>query len=128
MLIAVLTLDVPARATERLKLLSVDASQYPTVAVNVAAPPALSRVAVQPEAFQVWEHGVTRPIEVTRAGGEGLEGVLVFDTSSCVSGDSFRATQNAAASFLMRLPRGARMAVVAASETPTVPAALTSDV
>ena len=125
---AVLTLHVPASATERLTLVSIDASHYPTVAVNVAAPAALSRLPVPPEAFKLWEHGATRPLEVARAGGEGLEVVLVFDTSSRVSGDSLRAAQNAATSLLMRLPRGSRVAVVGASETPTVPAPLTSDV
>ena len=115
----------PASATQSggdsLRIVSVDTSGYPAVALRVIPPRGAVAVAKQglpAEAFRLWENGAPRPLEVTRLPLGHIEVVLMLDTSSSMAGGPLQAAQNAAVRFVLRLPEGARVGVIGFGDEP----------
>jgi hypothetical protein len=64
---------------------------------------------------------------VTPMASESLSVALVIDTSSDLTAQELAAVQNGAVEFLVRLPQGARVAVIGAASEPQVVAPLSAD-
>ena len=126
--VLVSALATTADAAEGLRVASVDTSGSPTVAVYVKPPPALAGVSIPPEAFRVFQGGFARAVEVSRLRGEDLEVVLVVDASAATSGAPLQSAKGGAAELLLRMPAGARFAVIGCADASAVVAPLTTDV
>jgi tight adherence protein B len=128
-LAAVGTAVAPAAAADPAApaIVGVDTARYPAVAATVVLPATVSEADAATARFTVEENGERRPATVTRLPGDGLDVVLVVDTSGSMSGAPLQAAQAAAAAFLAQVPATARVAVVGFGSTPVLASPLTTD-
>ncbi|MDP8970875.1 MAG: VWA domain-containing protein, partial [Actinomycetota bacterium] len=127
--VAVALLPAVAAAAEpgSLQINTVDADDYPTVSVTVSAPRQMTSRALPPEAFTLTEQGRPRDVTVSRLPGELLEVVLVMDTSGSMEGAPLAAAKAAASDFVLRLPQGVHVAVIAFNQTARVVSPFATD-
>jgi tight adherence protein B len=83
-----------------------------TVTAVVAAPRELVGTAIPAEAFSVYENGQRRAGEATLLPTDGLDVVLVLDTSGSMRGAPLAAAKVAAVEFINQMPPGVRIGVV----------------
>ncbi len=100
-----------ARAADELVLANAHVAGYPRIELSVDAP--RGAAALRPADVSVIEDG--QPVEalVDRLAGEGLEVMLVIDTSSAVGADALAAAQAATTRLVDRMPVGVRVGLVA---------------
>ena len=114
------TARVDAAQADSLDVVDVDTSAHPVVRVVVAAPRELVGRDLPTEAFVVQENGQQRSAKVERLPNEGLEVVLVIDTSGSMAGAAINAAKAAATAFVDEMPAGTRIAVVGFGDTATI--------
>jgi hypothetical protein len=114
-----------AAVPEDVVVSKIDASRHPEVSLTVAPSRLLSETDLTQEAFTVTENGAARSASVTRVPNTELQIVMVLDTS--VPAAVFRTAQGAALDFLLRLPRGTRVAILSSGNERLVGLPLTID-
>lgn len=119
----------PARAQADLpvEIEDLDLNARPDTTITVTAPRELVGRELTAENFSVFEDEIRRPVSVTRLHDDGLEVVLVIDTSGSMQGEALAAAQLAAGDFVGAMPPGTRIAVVAFGDQPTVSSPFTTD-
>jgi tight adherence protein B len=110
-----------------LDVVAVDVTASPAVAVTVAVPRELVGTDIPATAFTVTEAGQARDATVERVPNEGLEVVLVVDTSGSMQGAPIAAARAAASQFLASMPLGTAVAVVSFGATGEVRTPFTTD-
>ncbi|MEM8905515.1 MAG: type II secretion system F family protein [Actinomycetota bacterium] len=111
----------------RVQLGGTDPSVEPgEVVLTVKAPAALVGEEIPSSSFLVTEDGTPRRVDVERLPSDGLEVVLVVDTSGSMAGAAITAAASAARTFVGELPADARVGVVGFGDVPTVLAPLGS--
>lgn len=127
---ALATVDATATAAApaAVGVLRVETADYPGVVVRVAPrlPPSLTPVAVPASAFGLLENGDRRDVSVAPVSTEGLEVVLLVDTSSSGDAATGGAVISAAAEFVLRMNE-APMALVGFGGESEVISPLTDD-
>jgi len=118
---------VAASAPAPLEVVAVDTAKSPDVTMTVAAPHQLAGRDIPASAFVVEENGRRRAVHVTNVPSDPLEVVLVVDTSGSMHGAPLVAAQDAAKTFLAKMPSGTRVAVVGIGTTPYVASPFTTD-
>lgn len=114
-------------ADARLDVASTSTGPDRQVSAVVSAPRELAGVEVPPEAFTVFENGRPRRAEVRRLPSEGLDVVLVLDTSGSMTGGPLAAAKAAAVEFITQMPAGTRVAVVGFGATVRVASGFSAD-
>ncbi len=129
MLVAGLAGPANAQAPETLPLHveGIDTSTYPDVSVVVSVPRELVGKALTSKSFTVNEDGMDRPVEATAVPTDGLQVVLLLDTSGSMEGAPIAAAKDAAQSFLDAMPDSVDVAVVSFNDTPEVRTPFTTD-
>ncbi|NNF62696.1 MAG: VWA domain-containing protein [Acidimicrobiia bacterium] len=100
---------------------------YPQVELTVSLPPEMQGLSADELNFAVVEGGRVPAVTVERVSTQGLEVVLVFDTSGSMLGDPIAAAKSAATEFVSEMPRGARVALVAFGAESSVVSPFTTD-
>jgi len=118
---------VAATSNAPLQVVAVETAKSPEVTLTVAAPRQLAGRDIPASAFGVEENGRRRAVHVTNVPSDPLEIVLVVDTSGSMRGAPLAAAQDAAKTFLAKMPAGTRVAVVGIGSTPYVASPFTSD-
>ena len=116
-----------ATADEALSLEVEAGSTYPYVSLLVTVPGAIAATALDPANVVVSEAGQPRSATLTPIAGDRVEVVIVIDTSGSMAGAPIDAARQAAASFVDRVPAGARVGVVGFGATASVAIALSAD-
>ena len=107
-----LAIATPADAAEsKLTITEVDTSRHPNVSLVVTAPAHVATTDLA-GAFSLLESGEEREIDVERVSTDGLEVVVVIDTSGSMQGAPIDSARAAAARFTQSLPAGTPVAVV----------------
>jgi tight adherence protein B len=131
LVVAVLTavgLAAPtAAAGEPLDVAVEPGSAYPDIKLLVTLPGTVAGDAVTPAGFVVSEGGERRAAQITKVPGEQVEVMIVLDTSGSMQGAPIDAARTAAASFVDRVPPGARVGVVGFGSTAALALPLTTD-
>lgn len=121
---AVLLMSDPAHSQDPpLRALDVDVSRHPTVSMTFELPDS----AVDDWSATVFEDGVARPTRLVSTARDGIEVMLVIDTSGSMAGAPIEAARSAALGFVRDLPPGARVGVVAFGSKTSVRSGLTGD-
>lgn len=104
---------------------SVDASQYPTVAVIASIPQ--QQIGDGVPDLEIQENG--RPVSATVAleASDGLEIVLLLDVSGSMKGEPLAAAQDSAKQFIAAMPDTVDMAVIAFGSNANLVAEFSSD-
>lgn len=110
-----------------LPIVSVDTGARPELRMVVAAPSQFGGQTLPASAFTLTENGQGRPLQVQPLPDEGLEVVLVVDTSGSMSGAAINAAKAAALTLLDRLPPAVPVTVVGFGATVNVLAARSTD-
>ena len=120
---------VPAAAQEALPLRVevLETRNYPEVEMVVSMPAEMAGLAVAPESFVVTEDGRTVDALVERVPTEGLEVVLLVDTSGSMAGDAIAGAEQAAAAFVDAMPAEVEVAIVGFGEGVDVFSPFTAD-
>ena len=106
----------------------IDLDAFPTVGFDVAVPANLTDGGVGPEAVSVSENGQPVAIEVAPVPTDGLEVVLLIDTSGSMNESAALASAKlAAVAFLDELPAGVPVGVVGFADSPSLVSPLTTD-
>lgn len=118
-----------AGATSELHVDAVDSGDHPVVTLTVAPPQELAQADLPAEAFTLVENGRRVPVEVGRMTEaeitkDGLEIVLVIDTSGSMKGAAMESAKRAAGAFLTQMPAGTKVGVVGFGDTPYVSTSL----
>jgi tight adherence protein B len=103
-----------------LRIEEVDASDHPAVSIVVSVPSELVGVSLTSENFTVIEAGEDRPSGATAVPTDGLQVILLLDTSGSMKGRPISAAKAAAQGFLDAMPAGVAVAVVSFGDEPTV--------
>ena len=102
--------------------------EFPEVGFDVAIPANLTDGAVDPQDVSLSENGQPVAIEVAPVPTDGLEVVLLIDTSGSMNeGAALEAAKLAAAGFLDELPADVPVGVVGFAGTPSLVSPLTTD-
>jgi tight adherence protein B len=125
--VAVATVAVSAGAVSAqsadplpLRIEEVDSVDHPAVSIVVSVPLELVGKSLTSENFTVIEGGAIRPSSATEVPTDGLQVVLLLDTSGSMAGAPITAAKSAALSFLDAMPAGVEVAVVSFNEDPNV--------
>jgi tight adherence protein B len=110
-----------------LRIEDTDASDHPTVTVDVVAPRQLVDAPLDGEDFSVTEGGQVREVEAARLAPAAQEVVLAIDVSGSMQGPAIAAAKEAASEFVARVPEGVRMAVIAFASRPHTVVDFTND-
>lgn len=106
----------------------VDVSTHPQIAVEVSVPSSLTGGAVEPTSITLSENGEVLPVDVVPVPTDGLEVVLLIDTSGSMRENAaMEAAKAAAAGFLDVLPAEVAVGIVAFADTPALVSPLTTD-
>lgn len=114
-------------AAAPLRIESVDTAGHPIVSVTVSVPRPFVGTDLPPEAFHLAENGLAQDAQVARIPNEGLEVVLVLDTSGSMAGEALSAERSAALSFVEQMPEGVSIAVVGFGDEATVVSGFSAD-
>jgi tight adherence protein B len=98
-------------APAALQIEEMDVSAYPDVTLVVSVPPELVGTDLT-QGFSLFEDGDSRTITATHVPTDGLQVVLVVDTSASMEGEPIAAAEEAALGFLDGMPSGVEVAVV----------------
>ena len=121
---AMLLMSDPAHSQDpSLHALDVDVSKHPTVSLTFELPDST----VDEWSATVFEDGVARPTTAVSSARDGIEVMLVIDTSGSMAGAPLEAARSAALGFVRDLPPGALVGVVAFGSTTSVRSGLTGD-
>ena len=105
---------------------SVDAVGPQTIRGVVTVPPSFDQVALRPESFAVTVNGSLVAARVARD-EQPLDVVLAIDVSGSMKGDALAAAKTAANGFVLRVPTGGRIGVVAFGASVAVNSPLSAD-
>ena len=97
----------------------------PQVSIVIATPAEQAGEELSPQELSVTVRGRRLPATVTPVASSSLSVALVIDTAADTPPDVMEAVQSGATEFLLRLPTGARSAVITAGGDPRVVAPLT---
>jgi tight adherence protein B len=134
--LAVLTLTVVVLAgsanaqeagTTELRIESTDTTAHPDVSLVVIVPPEMIGKNLTSDAFVVFEDGDVRAVTATPVPTDGLQVVLLLDSSGSMKGEPIAAAKSAAQSFLDAMPEGVEVAVVSFADEPVVLSPFTTD-
>jgi tight adherence protein B len=107
-------------AEAEITISAVNASQHPTVTLEVLVPTSLATTTLSAEAFSIVEADVERSASVAQVRGDELDVVLLMDTTGSMGGGPLDEAKTAAASFLQKLPQGTSVAVLGYDTTARV--------
>ena len=117
-----------AQDTGGVEISRIDLDGFPTVGFDVAVPANLTDGGVGPEAVSVSENGQPVAIDVAPVPTDGLEVVLLIDTSGSMNESAALASAKlAAVAFLDELPAGVPVGVVGFADSPSLVSPLTTD-
>lgn len=116
-----------AEDTLPLRVAWFESRDYPQVELTVSLPPEMQGLGTDDLEFTVVEGGRVPAVTVERVSTQGLEVVLVFDTSGSMLGDPLAAAKSAATEFVTQMPRGSRVALVAFGAESSVISPFTTD-
>lgn len=108
--------SVPAAIADEtlpLRVVWFDSRGYPEVELTVSLPTEMQGLSGEALDFAVVEGGRVPAVTVERVSTQGLEVVLVFDTSGSMKGEPIAAAKSAATDFVAQMPSGSRLALVA---------------
>jgi tight adherence protein B len=113
----------PAHAAEgQLEVIDLATTAHPNMSAVLAVPGSTRTAGLAASAFTVTENGRPATIETARLPHEGLEVVLVIDTSGSMRGEPMEAAKAAAIDFIGLMPDAVRIAVVGFGSRPLVSA------
>lgn len=125
-LIVFLAASYPAHArTDDPQVIAVHSASAPQVSMVIATPAEQAGEELSPQELSVTVRGRRLPATVTPVASSSLSVALVIDTAADTPPDVLEAVQSGATEFLLRLPTGARSAVITAGGDPRVVAPLT---
>jgi tight adherence protein B len=104
---------LPAAATEKLVVDSVDLTDLPTVSMLVTLPPSMAGIRPSAEDFAVIVDGTRPRLDVYAAVNAPLEVVLLLDTSGSMAGEPMEQARRAASEFVDAMPGTASVTVIA---------------
>lgn len=111
-----------------LEISRIDLDAFPGVGFDVAVPANLTDDGVGPQDVNVYENGQPVPIDVAPVSTDGLEVVLLIDTSGSMNEQAaLAAAKSAAVGFLDELPAAVPVGVVGFADTPSLVSPLTTD-
>jgi len=111
-----------------LEISRIDLDGFPEVGFDVAVPANLTVGGVDPQAVTVYENGQPIPVEVAPVPTDGLEVVLLIDTSGSMNERAALASaKSAAVGFLEELPAAVAVGVVGFADAPSLVSPLTTD-
>jgi len=113
-------------AASSMQIVAVDTADHPTVSMVVTVPSGLANHDLS-AAFGVREAREPRDAEVERVSTDGLEVVLVIDTSGSMEGAPMAAARDAAKAFVADLPQSTPLAVLGFGAAPAVAAPFSND-
>jgi tight adherence protein B len=117
-----------AQTSDGLELGRVDLDEFPEVQFDVSVAAGLTEGEVSADDITLTENGQAVPVTVTPASTEGLEVVLLLDTSGSMNeNNAIGSAKLAAASFLDELPAEVPVGVVAFADGPSLVSPLTTD-
>lgn len=106
----------------------IDVESFPEIGFDVAVPANLTVGGVDPQGVTVYENGQPIPAEVAPVPTDGLEVVLLIDTSGSMNERAALASaKSAAIGFLDELPAAVAVGVVGFADTPSLVSPLTTD-
>jgi tight adherence protein B len=101
-----------AQVEVRLDVAAFETSGHPAMRLTVTAPRGFEGRALTADDFELTEDGERRPVVVSRLPNDGLQVVLVTDTSGSMEGAPIAAARSAASDFVAAMPAGTRIAAV----------------
>jgi tight adherence protein B len=111
-----------------LEISRIDLATFPEVEFDVAVPANLTSGGVDPQSVTVYENGRPIPAEVAPVPADGLEVVLLIDTSGSMNERAaLVSAKSAAVGFLEELPAAVPVGVVGFADTPSLVSPLTTD-
>jgi tight adherence protein B len=117
-----------AQTSDGVELGRVDLDDFPEVQFDVSVAAGLTEGQVSADDITLTENGQPVPVTVVPASTEGLEVVLLLDTSGSMNeNNAIGSAKSAAASFLAELPAEVPVGVVAFADTPSLVSPLTTD-
>ena len=117
-----------AQDAESLQLGRIDLGDFPELQVDVSVPVSLTGDSINPADVTLVENGQSIPFAIEPTLNDGLEVVLLLDTSGSMNENgAIESAKLAAASFLDELPPEVAVGVVAFSDTPSLVSPLTTD-
>jgi tight adherence protein B len=119
---------VGAQTSDGVELGRVDLDDFPEVQFDVSVAAGLTEGPVSADDIALTENGQAMPVTVLPVSTEGLEVVLLLDTSGSMNeNNAIGSAKSAAASFLAELPPEVPVGVVAFADTPSLVSPLTTD-
>jgi tight adherence protein B len=119
---------VGAQTSDGVELGRVDLDGFPEVQFDISVAAGLTEGQVSADDITLTENGRAVPVTVAPASTEGLEVVLLLDTSGSMNeNNAIGSAKLAAASFLDELPAEVPVGVVAFADTPSLVSPLTTD-
>jgi tight adherence protein B len=117
-----------AQTSDGLELGRVDLDEFPAVQFDVSVAASLTEGRVNADDITLVENGRAVPVSVVPVSTEGLEVVLLLDTSGSMNeNNAIGSAKLAAVSFLAELPAEVPVGVVAFADTPSLVSPLTTD-
>jgi tight adherence protein B len=117
-----------AQTSGGIELGRVDLDEFPEVQFDVSVAAGLTEGQVTADDITLTENGQAVPVTVVPVSTEGLEVVLLLDTSGSMNeNNAIGSAKLAAASFLDELPAEVPVGVVAFADTPSLVSPLTTD-
>ena len=110
-----------------LRIEEFDATEHPDVSMIVGVPREMVGQNLGSDAFTVTENGERRPVSVEPVPTDGLQVVLLLDTSGSMGGRPIASAKIAAQDFLDTMPDGVEVAVVSFADEPIVLSPFTTD-
>ena len=111
-----------------LEISRIDLDAAPEIGFDVAVPANLTVGGVVPQDVTVYENGQPLPVDVAPVSTDGLEVVLLIDTSGSMNERAALASaKSAAVGFLEELPAAVAVGVVGFADTPSLVSPLTTD-
>jgi head-tail adaptor len=124
--LAFLAASYPAHARiDHPQVIAVHSASASQVSMVIATPAEQAGEELSPQELSVTVRGRRVPATVTPVASSSLSVALVIDTGGDTPPDVLEAVQSGATEFLLRLPTGARSAVITAGGDPRVVAPLT---
>ncbi len=125
---AVAPSGIAAAQEDGLEISRIDLDAFPEVAFDVAVPANLTVGGVDSPVVTVYENGRPVPAEVAPVPTDGLEVVLLIDTSGSMNErGALASAKSAAVGFLDELPAAVPVGVVGFADTPSLVSPLTTD-